>query len=280
MDRTNQRSDPRAIQIATLASFLIYGSVALDFEVQPGIVLAIVLAALASQYAFTRLFGLRCFDARSAVISGLSLSLLLRTDLLWLGLLAGLLAIASKFLIRIRNKHVFNPANFALAPLVLLTPHAWSSPGQWGSAAVISLLIAGLGLVVLNRVGSYDVTLAFLSAYAAIGFGRAAWLGDPWLIPMHQLTSGALLVFAFFMISDPKTTPNAPAGRCLYGALVAAVAAIIQFGLYQPNGALFALFICAPLVPVIDRVMPAAPYQWTRRRAFSAKHMAQPGVTS
>jgi Na+-transporting NADH:ubiquinone oxidoreductase subunit NqrB len=279
MDRQTPRSDPRLFQIAILSSFLIYGSVVLDFEVRAEVALAIVMAALATQYACTRWFALGRFDARSALISGLSLSLLLRTDLLWLGLLAGLLAIGSKFLVRIRNKHVFNPANFALATLVMLTPHAWSSPGQWGGAAVISFLIAGLGLVVLNRVGSYDVTLSFLGAWVAICFGRAAWLGDPWEIPLHQLSSGALLVFAFFMISDPKTTPDARAGRCLYGALVAAVAATIQFGFYQSNGALFALFVCAPLVPVIDRLLPAARYQWQHRQSFSARQLAQKGVT-
>ena len=270
-------SDPRLYQIVILLSFLCYGSAVLDFEVHALIAAAILAGSLGTQYLFSRGYGLR-LDLKSALISGLSLSLLLRTDLVWVGFAAGALAIGSKFLVRWRNKHVFNPANFALVSL-MLTPFAWSSPGQWGSAALVSLLIAGLGLVVLNRVGSYDVTLAFLTSYAAIVFGRALWLGDPWAIPAHQLASGALLVFAFFMISDPKTTPDARLGRCLYGAMVAGVAAVIQFGFYQPNGAIFALGLCAPLVPVIDRYLPAARYRWPRRQPTPVDVQAK-GVTS
>jgi Na+-translocating ferredoxin:NAD+ oxidoreductase RnfD subunit len=83
-------------------------------------------------------------------------------------------------------------------------------------------------------------------------------------IPLHQLQNGALLIFAFFMISDPKTTPDAAAGRVLYAALVAGIAFIIQFVHYVPNGPILALVLSAPLVPLIDALVQGTHYQWSQ----------------
>jgi Na+-translocating ferredoxin:NAD+ oxidoreductase RnfD subunit len=94
--------------------------------------------------------------------------------------------------------------------------------------------------------------------------GRALWLGDPLSIPLHQMQNGALLIFAFFMISDPKTTPNTSVGRIVYGALVASVAYIIQFVFYEPNGPIIALILSAPLVPLLDLSMRGQIYRWEK----------------
>jgi Na+-transporting NADH:ubiquinone oxidoreductase subunit NqrB len=118
------------------------------------------------------------FDARSALISGLSLCLLLRTSWTVLAILGAVLAVASKFVIRVRGKHVFNPTNFAIVVL-LLTGQAWVSPGQWGSAAFFGFLLACLGGIVVNRAARSDVTVAFLAAYAGLLIARSAWLGEP-----------------------------------------------------------------------------------------------------
>ena len=99
-------------------------------------------------------------------------------------------------------------------------------------------------------------------------FGRSVWLGDPLAIPLHQLQNGVLLIFAFFMISDPKTTPDARIGRVLYAALVASVAFVIQFVLYEPNAPVLALFVCAPVVPVIDAFFRGQIYRWDRPRGI------------
>lgn len=93
-------------------------------------------------------------------------------------------------------------------------------------------------------------------------FGRALWLGDPLTIPLHQLQSGALLIFAFFMISDPMTTPNSRFGRIIFAAIVVAIAAYVQFVLYKPNGVLYALVGCCLLTPIIDRLLPGEKFQW------------------
>ncbi len=264
--------DPRYYQIIVLSLLLGYGIIALDFGIRWQNALAIVPVALLVQFVGTRLTDLPRFDPLSPLITSLSLTLLLRTDVVWLAALAAVIAIGSKFLLRFRGKHVFNPANFALVSLMLLSDHAWVSSGQWGSAAIGAFVLACLGFLVLTRAKRAETTLAFLLFYAALIFGRAIWLDDPVSIPLHQLQNGALLIFAFFMISDPKTSPNSASGRILYAALVASVSYIIQFVFYQTNGPILALIMCAPVVPLIDALLHGRIYRWDQ----SAGHKTSP----
>lgn len=108
------------------------------------------------------------------------------------------------------------------------------------------------------------MTLVFLGFYVSLLITRALWLGDPLTIPLHQIESGALLIFAFFMISDPKTTPDSRTGRIIFALIVALAALYVQFGLFQPNGPLWGLIACAPVVPWLDRLLPGARYDWSR----------------
>ena len=262
MNRGISTLDPRAYQIVTLSLLIAWGSTELGFGIRIENALAIVTTALLVQWTGTRLADLPRFDPLSAIITSLSLTLLLRTDLVALAVLAAAIAIGSKFLIRANGKHIFNPANFAIVLLVLGSDRAWISSGQWGSTSLLAIGLVGLGLIVLSRARRFETTLFFLGSWAALLLARAAWLGDPLAIPLHQLQNGALLVFAFFMISDPVTAPNSATGRALYGALVAAVAYVIQFHYYIPSGPVLALIGCALTVPLIDRCLSGTKYQW------------------
>lgn len=262
MNTIARLSDPRYYQIAVLAALVTYGIVALDFGIRAENAITIVLTALAVQFVGTRLAMLPRFDPLSPLITSLSLTLLLRTDLALIAALAATIAISSKFLVRVRGKHVFNPANVAIVTLMFASDHAWISSGQWGSAAIAAFALACLGFIVLTRAKRAETTVGFLAFYALLLFGRAAWLGDPLTIPVHQLQNGALLIFAFFMISDPKTTPNTGIGRVVYAMLVATIAYTIQFVFYEPHGPIIALIIASPVVPLIDFVFNGKAYRW------------------
>ena len=175
--------DPRSFQIAALLALLVYGMLALDFDVAPARAGLILATALAAQWAFGRLAGLPVYDPRSALISGLSLCLLLRTGSDLLAATAAVLAVASKFVLRVRGKHVFNPTNAAIATVVLTTGAAWVSPGQWGDSAFLAFLVACAGGLVAWRALRSDVALAFLLSWVFLLFGRALYLGDPLAIP-------------------------------------------------------------------------------------------------
>jgi len=268
----SRRIDPRVYQIGTLASLLIYGMGWLDFDVTPTRVVLLLGTAVATQWIGDRItrstvaFG---SSARSALISGLSLCLLLRTNHAGLAVLAAAVTIGSKFLLRVNGKHVFNPTNGGIVAMLLLTNQVWVSPGQWGAAAFFAFLMACAGSLVVNRATRSDVTSAFIVCYCALVFGRSFYLGEPFAIPLHRLESGALLLFTFFMISDPKTTPDSRAGRMIFAALVAFGAWYIQFRLFRTNGLLWSLAACSTIVPILDRLLPGVRYAWASSRSTS-----------
>jgi Na+-transporting NADH:ubiquinone oxidoreductase subunit NqrB len=244
-----------------LSALLLYGMLGLGFDLGWGRVAAVLAAALATQLLCTRIWDLPRFDPLSALISGIGLCTLLRTGGPLPALAAAGIAIASKFVLRWRGKHLFNPTNLALV-VMLATGTGWISPGQYGHVAFAALLMVCVGLTVVSKAARADVTLAFLATYAAILFGRSLWLGEPMTIPLHRLQSGLLLQFAFNMISDPRTTPDSRAGRLLFGALVALGAGIVQFALYRTNGPVWSLAAFTLLVPFIDRWLPGPRHLW------------------
>ncbi|MEO0998095.1 MAG: RnfABCDGE type electron transport complex subunit D [Pseudomonadota bacterium] len=268
------RSDPRHWQIAILSLLLGYGVVALGFEFDARRTLLVIVTCLVVQWLGGRHAGLERYDARSALITAGSLTLLLRTSTDLLAIAAAVLAIGSKFALRRNGRHIFNPANFALVALMLVTDDVWVSSGQWGSGLLLATALGALGLLVLNRARRAETTLAFIATFAALATGRALILGDPLAIAVLHLQNGALLVFAFFMISDPRTTPNAAPARVLYGAFVAAVGYVIQFHLFVPAGPVWALALAAPLVVLLDRHFPGGHYRWAAPRAPAASSIS------
>ena len=254
-------SDARHFQIGALACLLAINFAAIDFGARPLASLCAIAACLLTQALFSRLTKTP-LDLRSPLITGLSLSLLLRAEEPWMHALAGIIAIASKFLLRIDGKHVFNPAGFAIVILLLLHAGVWISPGQWGSSLWFAALLGFLAILVLQKARRADIALYFLLCHGALLVARASWLGDPLAIPLHQLQSGSLLIFAFFMISDPRTSPDSALGRFLLAFGVAALAHYLAFFMQMRPALYFALIALSPATLLIDRLLPAPRFAW------------------
>jgi enediyne biosynthesis protein E5 len=252
--------DPRWLQIAFLSSFVACGAAlgAVPLQQAP---LAVAAAAL-TQLAWVRIRHLPNPGYLSPIITGLGVALLVRSDLFWLPPLAASAAIASKYLIRFNGKHLFNPANFGLCAGMLATHHVWASPSQWGENSMLLFAFVALGLAVVVRALRSDISFAFLAFWVVLKAARVMWLGQPFGVLEHQLATGSLIVFTFFMISDPKTTPDSRSGRVLFAGVIAVVAFVAQHGFWVMNAPLWALFFLAPLVPVLDRVVRGVRYQW------------------
>lgn len=259
--------DARLYQIAFQATLLTVGALLRDFSLRPAQMLLTFVAGLATQAFWLRLLRIERAGVLSAVITCFGLSLLLRADNLWLHPLCACLAMSSKFLVRVRGKHVFNPANLGVVLALAVLPGAWVSPGQWGSDLAYAAWVVALGAVVSERARRWDISWLFLAWYLGLAAARVALLGQSWAIWWHQLQSGALLLFAFFMISDPMTIPNRRAARAIYAALVATAAFVWQFALFKPNGLMWALCLASPLVPVLDWLLPARKFAWQRQPA-------------
>jgi Na+-transporting NADH:ubiquinone oxidoreductase subunit NqrB len=234
-------TDPRMIQLAILSSILCGGIFWFGLPIHFHHFLMVAIAGCMTQWAFTFAVKLDQLDMKSAFITALSLTLLLRAENLWLLAIAAFLAVASKFLLRHAGRHIFNPANFAIT-VFLLWDMGWASSGQWGTTAWLAALLCIAAFAVLIPSQRFDISWGFLGLYALMHFTRAWWLGDPLHIPMHHLQNGALLIFSFFMISDPKTTPSTRFGRMIFAACCAAIAFYLKFTLYIPLELFYALF--------------------------------------
>jgi len=256
-------ADARHLQIAALAVLLAINFGWIDFGAKPlGSTLAIV-SALITQAICSRYFGLPHLDLRSPLITGLSLSLLLRVTDPLLYVIAGTIGILSKFVLRIDSKHIWNPAGFAIVVLLLCSDNVWISPGQWGASIWFAALLGFLAILVLQAARRADVTIFFLLAHAALLIARALWLGDPLAIPLHQLQSGSLLIFTFFMISDPRTTPDSRIGRFSFAMAVALLAHWLAFFLQMRPALYVALIVASPCTLLLDRLFPAEQFRWT-----------------
>jgi len=256
------RSDARHLQIMALASLLAINFAIIDFGAGPASSACALAASLATQFLCSRLAHIP-LDLRSPLITGLSLSLLLRAEEPLMHAAAGVIAISSKFLLRIRGKHVFNPAGFAIVVVLLLSSGAWISPGQWGASIWFASLVGFLAIMVLHAARRTDIAIYFLVSHAALLCARAVWLGDPWAIPLHQLQSGSVLIFTFFMISDPRTSPDSRLGRFLFAFAVAGLAHYLAFFMQMRPALYFALIALSPATLLIDRVLPAPRFAWT-----------------
>ncbi len=255
--------DARLFQIAFQAALLTVGVLVRDFALDPRQMALAFAAGLAVQWLWLRALGLEHKGVLSAIITCFGLSLLLRADTLWIHPFAAALAISSKFVLRVAGKHVFNPANLGVILALLLLPGTWVSPGQWGNDVALAAWFIALGGLVTQRARRWDIAWVFLAAWSTLVAARVLWLAQPWTIFAHQFANGGLLLFAFFMISDPMTIPNRRSARVAYALLVAVLAFAWQFALYRTNALLWALFLASPLVPLIDRWWPGQRFSWT-----------------
>lgn len=252
--------DARWFQIAGQSAILVTGLLAFDFRIGLPQILAAIGASLVAQALGTLLIAGR-FDWKSALITGLSLCLLLRANEVWPFVLAALIGTGSKFALRRGGRHVFNPANIGIVAMIALSGAAWTSTGEWGSNPAFALFIAALGALVCWRASRLDAALLYLGVYAALVVGRALYLGDPLSIPALRLSHGALILFAFFMISDPKTTPEDPRERALFVGLAALIAYVMQFHFFISDGIFYAPFLLA-LFRFVAMKPSAQAYEW------------------
>lgn len=268
------RLDARWFQLLFLASFLGLGALARDFALTPTQVLLTLVSALLTQAAWQ--WSLSLPDKKSwsgylsALVSSLGLCILVRADSAWVHPLLASLAMSSKYLIRsgpaVCRSHVLNPANLAAFAAWAWLPGAWLSPGQWGADSLAALWFMALGGLVTQRVSRWDVSLSFLAAWALLLALRLWALDYAWnpgaAMWLQQIGNGAVLLFAFFMISDPMTTPQRRSARISYALLVALGAFIWQYLLFRPHGLIVVLFAASWLVPLCNRLWPQARFAW------------------
>ncbi|MBK1990263.1 RnfABCDGE type electron transport complex subunit D [Sphaerospermopsis aphanizomenoides BCCUSP55] len=258
--------DIRDYQILFLSLFLILGIGTRDWTLRPELILIAIATCLITQSIFSLVIAKEpTFNFRSPLITSLGLSLLLRADHWTTMVLAAATAIGSKFIFQTGDKHFFNPANFGIISALALTSDAWVSPGQWGEEWWYGLLFAGTGGLILQRIGRWDTTGAFLGAYSLLEAVRNVWLGWTWDVYFHRLMSGSLILFALFMVTDPRSIPNAPIGRIVWAISIAIVTFILRNYFFLSTAVFWALFALAPITILIDNLWFFPRFSWTKK---------------
>lgn len=267
--------DARLWQALVLGSVLLFGVRALDFPLDATIIAATLVTGVLGEYSFAALARTsRTPRPLSACISALSILLLFRSTFFWTYPVVILLAIASKYGIRFHGQHWLNPTNFAVLMGTLLLP-GWISSGQWGHLSTVPLALGGLGILVVLRAGRLDSALVFLSSSALLEWGRLSYYGYPHLFDIftHRFSNGALWLFTFYMITDPKTTPQHRWGRIVHAAVVALVSLLLSEW-YWKDIFVWALLFTAPLVPLLDWLHPHVQYTiYPAKEEFAVKRL-------
>jgi len=271
MQRLSFALDPRYFQVIFQAIFLSYGILFLHWNADWQHYIISIGGCLLFQYVADSIKARRFLKSNefdrwgfSVLISAMSLCLLLKTNDWYVSLLAAFLTVTSKYILRFNQKHIFNPSAFGIVATLLLTKDAWLSPGQWGSNAVIFFGVVTFGTIVVTRVQKLDVSLAFLLTFIGLLYWRQVYeLGWPMDHFIHSVSTGSLLLFTFFMISDPRTSPNHPIARIIWAVLIAAVSFYLAAFKWKYNTIIWVLVAAAPLVPLLDKIFKAKVFHWT-----------------
>ena len=214
---------------------------------------------VATEVLLSRLLRGRVANISSAYITGISLALLIKpqANILWPFALGGFLAIASKYVLTYRGRHLWNPSNFAIALLVLVAAESVAILShQWGSDLRVNLVIWAFGLAVAWRARVLHVTLTYVGCFAVLAMVRNLIVGGPLLAELAPITGPMYQLFVFFMVTDPRTTVGTRRGRMLVVATVAVVETIIRLaGDFQvsllrplyPSPPILALAIVGPI---------------------------------
>jgi Na+-translocating ferredoxin:NAD+ oxidoreductase RnfD subunit len=238
---------PLFITLILLVGNLSYGIL----ESYSKTLLAIVTSIIA-EMVLGRIFLRKWPHPASAYITGISVGILLRSPAFWPYALCSLLSITSKYALRFRGRHIWNPSNFGICAMLFLAAQSVASLSiQWGNNFGSLAVIWVLGSVILWRARRFHISLTYVISFIALSFVRSWITGDPWQSEISPITGPMYQLFIFFMITDPKTTVRSRTGQCIVAFFVAFAEMLLRLdsSVFAP---LYALFWVGPAALVIE----------------------------
>jgi Na+-translocating ferredoxin:NAD+ oxidoreductase RnfD subunit len=213
--------------------------------------LAIATSILA-ELILGRIFFRQWPHLASAYITGISVGILVRSPAYWPYALCSLLAITSKYVLRVKGRHIWNPSNFGICAMLFLAADSVATLSiQWGNNLWAMLVIWLLGSAIIWRLRRFHICAVYVVSFCAMSFLRSWITGDPWLSEVSPITGPEYQLFIFFMITDPKTTVKSKLGQCIVAFCIAAVEMFFRLdqSIYAP---LYALFCVGPTALLIE----------------------------
>ena len=188
----------------------------------------------------------------SAYISGISVGILVRSPEYWPFALCSALAITSKYVIRWRGRHLWNPSNFAICAMLILAPEVFTTLSiQWGNNFWPMLVVWIVGALITWRVDRIHITGIYVASFVCFALLRGAITGHGFLAEVAPITGPMYQLFIFFMITDPRTTVRSRRGQCVVAFLIAVAEMILRLA-QNIHAPYYALAIVGPLAIVAE----------------------------
>jgi enediyne biosynthesis protein E5 len=216
-----------------------------------------IVTAFAAEIVLGRITYGKWPYAASAYITGISVGILLRSPFLWPYILCAFISIASKYVLRFRGRHLWNPSNLGVSLVLFLAPETVSLLSvQWGNVVAPMVVIWILGSVIVWRVGRFYLSATYVASFLLFSLVRAAVTGIPWVAAVAPITGPMYQLFIFFMVTDPKVTVRPMWAQCLVVFLVAFVELILRLNevVYAP---FYALCFVGPSALLVEMWLDA-----------------------
>jgi Na+-translocating ferredoxin:NAD+ oxidoreductase RnfD subunit len=243
----NRYLAPAFITCILLAGHLSFGI--LESYKKTGIA---IIASLLTELILGRIFTGKWPNLASAYITGISVGILVRSPAFWPYVICSVVSIMSKYVLRLKGRHIWNPSNFGISVLLFLAPETVATLSiQWGNYLLPMIVIWCLGSVIIWRVRRFHITATYVACFIAFAFLRSYITGSPWQSEIAPLTGPMYQLFIFFMVTDPKTTVRSKRWQCIVVAIVAFVEMILRLNqvVYAP---FYALFLIGPAALLIE----------------------------
>jgi len=211
-----------------------------------------IVVALVAELVLGRIFFGKWLNLSSAYISGISCGILVRSPALWSFALASLLSIMSKYVLRVKGRHLWNPSNFGICALLFLAPETVAALSvQWGNFKWPLIVIWTLGSIIIYRAKRIHISATYVASFFAFAFLRSYITGDSWWAEVAPITGPMYQLFVFFMVTDPKTTVKSKKWQCIVVFLVAFVEMLLRLN-HVVHAPLYALFLVGPTAMLIE----------------------------
>jgi Na+-translocating ferredoxin:NAD+ oxidoreductase RnfD subunit len=239
---------PILITLILLAGQLSYGIL----ESYPQTLLAI-FTAIVFEIVLSKWVTGKYPHLASAYITGISVGILIRSPEFWTFALCAAISITSKYVLRYKNRHLWNPSNFGVSFMLFFAPFAVAGLSiQWGNNIWVLLVIWLLGAIIIYRLKRFHITITYVLSFLAFSFLRSWFTGDPFLAEVAPITSPMYQLFIFFMITDPKTTVRSSKRAQIFVAFVVAFVEMLLRLTENIHAPYYALFIVGPIANFID----------------------------
>jgi enediyne biosynthesis protein E5 len=246
----NRYLSPILISFILLVGQLSYGIL----ESYTRTLLAIATSLLA-ELVLSRIYFGKWPNLASAYISGISVGILVRSPAFWPYVLCALISIMSKYVLRVQNRHIWNPSNFGIVMMFILASGTVAGLSiQWGNFLWPMLVIWTLGSLIIWRLKRFHICATYVVCFFLFAGLRSLITGNPWSSEISPITGPMYQLFIFFMITDPKTTVRSKRGQILVVIAVAAVETVFRLhqAVYAP---FYALFLVGPTAMLLEMWM-------------------------